>query len=191
MTRLTFHNLKPLVNSMKSFNADKERFSFVFNHLTFDCIFSFTNAGYEILVGVHQKNFAILLNCNSNFVVELTDENYFKLSQILNLTYHGNNFSSIVFLRLLSSKIKPDFSGYKCTYSDLFPFLKCRLVYEQDKIYFKGWNDHQKDGRKARNFDKTEFFLGKNVSDYCRKNNISSLWTDMPNEKVSVTKPWE
>lgn len=61
MTRLTFHNLKPLVNSMKSFNADKERFSFVFNHLTFDCIFSFTNAGYEILVGVHQKTLPFYL----------------------------------------------------------------------------------------------------------------------------------
>lgn len=54
---------------------------------------------------------------------------------------------------------------------------------KKDKIYFCGWNDHQKDGRQARNFDKTEYFLGKKVAEYCRENNISSLWSDIPRDE--------
>ena len=47
----------------------------------------------------------------------------------------------------------------------------------KEKIYFCGWNDHITDKRKARNFDKTEYYFGPRVANYCRRNNISSLWT--------------
>ena len=59
-----------------------------------------------------------------------------------------------------------------------------------EKIYFKGWNDHIKDHNKARNFEKTEFYFGKEIADYCRKNNISSLWTHIASEKKLYYNPW-
>ena len=65
------------------------------------------------------------------------------------------------------------------------------LKNEADKIYFRGWNDHLIDHRTARNFDKTEYYFGKRVADYCRVNNISSLWTDIPRDALNVTNPWE
>ena len=62
---------------------------------------------------------------------------------------------------------------------------------DEDKIYFCGWNDHKADKRKAHNFDKTEFYLGKKVADYCRANNISSLWSDIPRDERRLTNPWD
>ena len=59
------------------------------------------------------------------------------------------------------------------------PFRKkyIKAADEPDKTVFVGWNDHKLDKRVARNFGKTELFLGKKVADFCRCNNISSLWT--------------
>lgn len=69
-------------------------------------------------------------------------------------------------------------------------YLPYRNVDENNKIYFCGWNDHIRDKRTAHNFDKTEFFLGKAVADYCRQNNISSMWTDIQCDEINITFPW-
>ena len=63
--------------------------------------------------------------------------------------------------------------------SHLMPFRRrfISTADEQDKTVFIGWNNHKKDGRTARNFNKTKLFFGNNVMEFCIKNNISSLWT--------------
>ena len=33
--------------------------------------------------------------------------------------------------------------------------------------------------------------LGKKVADYCRANNISSLWSDIPRDERRLTNPWD
>ena len=59
-------------------------------------------------------------------------------------------------------------------YTELYRYLPYRKVDEADKKYFCGWNNHIKDKRTANNFDKTEFYFGKKIADYCRINNI--IW---------------
>ena len=39
-------------------------------------------------------------------------------------------------------------------------------------------------------YEKTEFYFGKEVADYCRVNNISSLWTHIAKEEDTFYNPW-
>ena len=132
----------------------------------------------------------MLIKVSSDYVAELKADDYFNLCHWLNLSYKNGGFTSNMFLNLLSSKMPDKYSGYKFSYEDMVPYLKCKPVDEAEKIYFKGWNDHIKDHNKARNFEKTEFYFGKEIADYCRKNNISSLWTHIASEKKLYYNPW-
>lgn len=185
------HDLIPLIDDMKLNNIDKEHYFFDYNNFRFDVILSITHQGYEILVAVHTHNWGCVLNMNKYYNIEISNEVYFSLCKLLNLNWSKNHFSSAAFLQLLSKNSPSKSKCIGVNYLTLRDYLPYRRVDETDKIYFSGWNDHKKDKRKARNFDKTEFFFGKSVADYCRKNNISSLWSDTPRNAVKVINPWE
>lgn len=190
-SKLRLYNLEYLVDDMLRHNVDKTKFNFSYAKTDVDVIVAIMSAGYELLIGLRsKKQEAFVIYVDKNFVAELTSNDYFRLCAAFNLNYDNDKFSSNVFLNLLSLKIPKQYSGQQCTYKDLIPFVKTRIVEESDKLYFKGWNDHIKDSRKARNFDKTEFFFGKIVADYCRKHNISSIWTDKTSEEYTYKNPW-
>lgn len=189
MSMLKFPRLQSLVEDMNKNHVDKDRFGFQYKY-HFDVIVSIVHNGYDLLIGIHEINYGLVVHVSPNFVAELTGDDYYSLCTNLNLSYQKDNFSSSVFLKLLSSKIPEKYSGYKHNYKNMFPFLKYQQVDESEKKYFVGWNDHAKDHRQARNFSKTEFYLGKAVADYCRDHNISSLWTKYPSEEEHYTDPW-
>lgn len=182
---------QPLTLDMKLNNIDKEHYQFKFNGFTFDVILSIISDGYEILVAIHTHNWGCVLYMNNNFNIEMQDNDYYTLRNILNLNWNTNHFNSSGFLQLLSEQA-PRFSN-RCgvEYTELRRYISYRHVDEEEKIYFCGWNDHRRDKRKAHNFDKTEFYFGKNVADYCRKNNISSLWSDIPRDEKLLIMPWD
>lgn len=179
-----------LINDMNENNIDKEHYHFDFNGFRFDVILSIVQNGYEILVAIHTANWGCVLNMNNNFYIEVPDNVYFTLRKILKLDWNTNHFNSVAFLRLLSER-SPKRSNCKgVEYAELRNYLSYRHVDEENKIYFCGWNDHKRDHRNARNFDKTEFFFGKNIADYCRTHNISSMWSDIPRDEQRVINPW-
>lgn len=176
---------------MKANNVDKEHYLFNYNGFTFDVILSIANIGYEILIAIHTHNWGCVLQMNNNYNVDMADQDYYSLCNILNLNWSKNHFNSSAFLRLLSENSPQCSNGQGVDYKELRKYLPYRQVDESEKKYFCHWNDHQKDHRTARNFDKTEFYFGKKVADYCRKNNISSIWSDTPRDERKVTKPWD
>lgn len=184
-------DLIPLIEDMKSNKIDKEHYCFHYKGFVFDVILSITYRGYEILIAVHTHNWGCVLNMNEYYNINIPDEVYFSLCKLLNLNWNINHFSSAVFLQLLSKNSPKKSQCLGVDYQVLRRFLPYRHVDEEDKIYFCGWNDHVKDKRKAHNFDKTEFFFGRSIADYCRKNNISSLWSDIPRNELNTTLPWE
>lgn len=97
----------------------------------------------------------------------------------------------IKFLLLLSAHAPKKTKCLIVPVSELQFFAHSKGVEESEKIYFKGWNAHLSDNRQARNFDKTEFYFGKEIADYCRANNISSIWTSEPSEEKQYTNPSE
>ena len=194
VSKLTFPNISDLVPTMRMSAVDKEHFSFPYARQTIDCILSLCEKGCELLVGVHMLNFGfvvpIMRNKRGLYIGELSDNDYNAFCRALGLTFRGDGFSSNTLLKLLSSNIPVKSTGQRVSYEEMRRFVKCRHVDEADKIYFKGWNDHKADGKIARNFDKTEFYCGKEVADYCRANNISSIWTDIKSDELTYKVPW-
>lgn len=194
MSKLTFPNLSTLIPDMMNNHLDKEHFAFNYSNQTIDCILSFSNGHYELLVGIHALNYGFVVTIYQNgvgaYVAEITDNVYRDFCRVLNLSYRGDGFTSNTLLKLLSSHIPPASSGVKITYKTMRQYTKCRPVEESEKIYFKGWNNHVVDKNKAHNFDKTEFYFGKKVADYCRRNNISSLWTNIYRDETRYRNPW-
>ena len=194
MSKLTFHNLRQLVPDMKIKGIEKEHFAFSYARQTIDCIFCFCGEHFELLVGVHVLNFGFVLtitrNYKGDYIAELTDDDYITFCNRLNLTYKNDGFTSNTLLKLLSSHVPIKSSGVNVTYETMRSYAHYYHVNEEDKIYFKGWNNHVRDNNIARNFDKTEFYFGKKVADYCRKNNISSIWTANPREQKMYHMPW-
>ncbi len=182
---------EPLINDMKNNNIDKEHYAFDYNGFRFDVILSFAHHGYELLVAIHTHNWGCVLTMNENYNIEVPDDIYYSLCDLLNLNWNINHFGSRTFLQLLSEHAPQRSNHQGVNYTELRNYLPYRNVEEADKIYFRGWNDHLIDHRTARNFDKTEYYFGKRVADYCRVNNISSLWTDIPRDALNVTNPWE
>lgn len=194
MSKLTFPHLDTLVPDMLNKGIYKEHFAFNYSRQTLDCIFSFSNNRYELLVGIHELNYGFVVTIyqsgGGSYIAEITDDTYKEFCRVLNLSYRGDGFTSNTLLNLLSSHIPPISNGIRITYETMRQYTKCRKVEESEKIYFKGWNDHVKDGNTAHNFDKTEFYFGTEVADYCRKNNISSLWTHINREQELYRNPW-
>ena len=164
---------EPLIQDMIRNDVYKEHYCFDFNGFRFDVVFSIVQNGYEVLVAIHKENWGCVLNIDKNYFVEMDSYTYHTLCRILGLNWKNDGFNSAVFLRLLSEK-SPQYSNCRgVDYKDLRLYIPYRSVEEKDKIYFCGWNDHTKDKRKAHNFDKTEFFFGKKVAEYCKANNFS------------------
>lgn len=171
-------------------NVEKEHYQFTYNGFKFDVILSIVNSGYEILVAIHTHNWGCVLKMSNNFIIEVPDDVYFSLCKVLHLNWNINHFNSVAFLRLLSENSPRKSNCQGVDYKELRKYLLYRHVDEKDKIYFCGWNDHTKDKRKAHNFDKTEFYFGKSVANYCRENNISSLWSDIAKNEQRLKMPW-
>lgn len=187
---MSFNKFQSLINDMNINNIDKEHYTFTYNHLIFDVIFSITGQGYEILAAVHMYNWGCLLKMDRKLNMQMADADYFSLCNLLNLTWKENHFSSYKFLLLLSEKAPKQSNKAGVKYTELYRYLPYRKVDEADKKYFCGWNNHIKDKRTAHNFDKTEFYFGRKIADYCRINNISSLWSYTIRDEKHFTNPW-
>lgn len=188
----TFTNIPFLVKDMENHDAEKDHFNFVLRGHRFDCIFSFVENGYELLIGIFDCNVGFLIPINKRFVGEFSDKDYYRLMDVLGLKYDKDHpFTSAAFLRILSEKIPVTFSGHSPAPETMRQYRICKDIDESEKKYFCGWNDHEKDKRTARNFEKTEFYFGKKYADYCCRNNVSSLWSDKPRDSKKYTAPWD
>ena len=134
--------LKQLTDNMKENNLDKEHYTFVYNNFFFDVILSIVSNGYEILVAIHTENWGCVLNMDHFFNVEMSDNDYYTLRDILHLNWNDNHFGSRTFLQLLSDHAPTQSNLNGVTPVEMRRYLPYRQVEESLKIYFCGWNDH-------------------------------------------------
>lgn len=186
---MTAYALRALAYDMRTNNVEMERFSFTFNKKVFDCILVVKPNSYEILVGVRNENWACILYMDMHLQVAMSDHDFFALCDLLNLKPGAHHFTSFDFLLLLSKSAPKKPSGVKVMPGQLRAFSKVADVEEGDKIYFVSWMTHIRDGRTARNIKKTEFFFGTKVAEFCKRNNISSVWSANPTDEKYAALP--
>lgn len=182
-----FYHFRQLYLDMMNNGKSQEKFRFVINRVEFESIFLIDRNPFELLVGVRAHQFAFTLEIRKGFVTTLPDDVYYKICEILQLSYSEDHFSSFKFLSEIDRAIPLCCSPNRVQPHEVAYYK--RNVPECEKIYFYGWNDHLKDKRDAQNFEKTRLLLGDKVADFCRENNISSMWTDRPSDAVTYYDP--
>ena len=161
-----------------------EHFDFMLKGFVFDVIFLCGETPFVLMIGIKPANFFTSVPVHAGYQVDLLDDgDFYALKHLLGLNGDGEPFTSYKFLRYLDDHIPLQLSAGEVDeelYALLPPKAK-KKVDEERKIYFAGWNDHRKDGRQARNFEKTRIMTGSaKIAGYCRRNNISSMWSDTP-----------
>lgn len=185
--------LKALTSSMAKSKKDIEQFYITYANVQFDVIYDISKSPFELLIGAVGLNWACVLKIKQGFATQMSDTDFYELCKILNLKPGKETFTSYKFLEFVVDKAPKHCSKTPVHPDHFIKFIKRnkRIVSESDKIYFKGWNNHVKDGRMAHNFDKTELFFGKHIAEYCRQNNISSVWTDVKPNNILIKNPWD
>ena len=190
---IRMNGLFSLVSDMRQKHNPKEQFICNYANVTFDVILDIDTIPFEMMIGAKGFQFACIILIKDKFMAEMKDNDFYKLCDILQLQPGKNTFTSFMFLKSIESQLPKKSSGIKAAPYKIARFKTSQLkhVEESDKIYFYGWNDHKKDGRQAKNFEKTKLFFGIEIENYCRKNNISSMWTDDPSKNKPADNPWE
>lgn len=194
MSYYTFQNLQPLCSSMGKSKKSLEVFSFTYK-LQFECLLDLAENPFQMLVGIPGANFAFVLKIEKGYKAKIEDSDYFRLCELLNLTYKNDQFSSFSFLKFVDSNIPK-----QCT-PNLVPPEKILKFKEQsfsqkereEGFIFCGWLPHK--GRnnghlnKDENLPKTRKIFGTYVADFCERNDISSKWTIDETKRVIPTFP--
>lgn len=187
-------NLASLHQDMQRKHHTKAQFAFSLRGLAFDVIFTIDEVPFQLLVGVKYANFFFRVPVHRGYWADsLDDPTFYQLKDLLGLTPHGEKFTSFKFLAMLNEHVPTYVTGTEVQlheYVSLLPLAERRQVDEVDKIYFVGWKHHLNDGCQARNFDKTFRMTGSQaLADYCRKHNISSMWSDKPRDRQAFAFP--
>lgn len=178
---MKLNGLKEFHNSMKINGVKKSKFIFTYNNVVFDIFFFTDEVPYKLCIGGRANNFYFELNVKKGYIIDINiGDKYLRLLEILGLKYNQDSpFKTIYFFNELNKNIpKKIDTNNKWKPSD-YAIYK-RNVEEAEKIYFCGWFDNDKVGKKVRekNLEKTKEILGTDAYLMCKKNNISSKWTD-------------
>lgn len=186
---MKLYQIRPLLQDMGRNKAKQDKFSFKYNGVTFDVIVFLEYTPFELLFGVVDHNFSFVLKLHSGYDLEdLSNDVFYELCRILNLKPSKEGLTSFKFLKYFADRIPNKYSGRKVEPHEIAVHKK-RNVPDSDKIYFKGWRSHETDGRQVQNLEKTRAWLGEEAYEYCKKYNISSCWSDIPNERKPYYPP--
>ena len=178
---MKLNGIKEFHNSMKINGVKKSKFIFTYNNVVFDIFFFTDEVPYKLCIGGRANNFYFELNVKKGYIIDINiGDKYLRLLEILGLKYNPDSpFKTIYFFNELNKNIpKKIDTNNKWKPSD-YAIYK-RNVEEAEKIYFCGWFDNDKVGKKVRekNLEKTKEILGTDAYLMCKKNNISSKWTE-------------
>lgn len=178
-------NLENLYNSMKTENQTRVAFPFEYNERGFSCLFLVDILPYRLHVSsLGNRPFIIEFELNEQFEIKenMNNEDYINLVRYLNLRYNPENrFRPKFFLERLNLGIP--IHTRNPNYSEVL--RNSRNIEENEKIYFCGWLDNKKRNYNVspKNLYKTKIAFGDKYFEICRKNNISSRWTNVKNEE--------
>lgn len=187
-----FRNMGPLCSSMARSKKDMEQFQVTINGVIFDCIINIGSQPFELMVGTINYKFSCILHIKRGYVTELSDTDYFRICDILDLHYSINHFTSSKFLehidnglpqRATNRTVKPqDVARYK---ADILSISERKEGY-----IFCDWLRHEgQNNGHARNIEKTRLLLGNRIANFCKEHDISSKWTTDETKEQSVKMP--
>ena len=189
---MKLERLEKLNTNMKQQGMIKTKFEFKFRKLTFSVIYIAEKLPYELLFGCRAQNLFFVVKVEQGFMVDTYLGNAYRtLCQALELKPNPDNkFSSNVFFKDFSTIIPINTSPNNIpTITEIA--LNSRDVEDSQKVYFLGWLSH--DGVQSKpseaNLLKTKRICGQATYDICRRNYISSRWTDIKERAQQYKEP--
>lgn len=182
--------IKPLLSDMGKNNAKMDKFRFTYNKVEFEVIIFIDRNPFELLFGILDENFSFILELKKGYQLSnLSNQDFFRLCDILNLKPGKETFTSFKFLKYFAKRLPTQYSKNNIEPHEI-AWYKSKYVPESHKIYFLGWRTYgPESSHSAKNFKKTREFLGEETYEFCKKNNISSRWTDEPKEREDYYTP--
>ena len=186
---MKLYEIKPLLQDMGRNKVKQDKFSFRYANLQFQVIILIEREPFELLFGLVDYNFSFTLCLRKGFELDdMPDDVYFYLRSLMKLQKCDEVLTSYKLMQYFAARIPQKYSGKKVEPHEIAVY-KQRDVPESKKIYFKGWQSHETDGKHVKNLEKTRQWLGNDAYEYCKKYNISSCWSDHPSERKPYYSP--
>lgn len=196
-----FPSIIPWIRDMERNSADRDHFYTIYATIRFDILICLDTKPYEILIGASGLNWACTLIISEDFEMQMNDDDFYDLRNLLNpyLRHEGNQkFGSYLFLRFICQHAPTKYTKKMVSPSAVRTCSPKRAndINERDRTVFYRWMPQSDTGRNAKNFEKTEYYFGKRVADYCREHNISSQWITEEqainmNIRTILKTPWD
>lgn len=172
--------LRNVKREMDKLGTKVEPIPFVYNKKGFSCIFDIGAVPYRLIMttlGLHPQAFRFDVVSGYLLVPKLSQEEMIQLVRYLQLKPDPNhNFTIEDMMRVFNRrakdhvvKVETASGSSKNTENDDGP-----------KPYFLKWKHNKKNHVTEENLDKTERYMGRQMKEYCERNNVSSCWSKDP-----------
>jgi hypothetical protein len=178
--------IKTLYKEMKESGEYRQQFDFCYNKTDARVLFLIDINPYLLCFSAigRQKYFQVELQRGFLINTYLDPDTLNRLRDVFNIgRTKSGEFSTKEFFRFFNTHIPQHIKHTKKVRpEDVAPHIRGNIE-ESNKIYFwrfrvNGVNEHVSE----MNLDKTKALLGKEAYQMCRKNNISTQWTDQHDE---------
>jgi len=192
---MKLQNLPHLRKSMREQDITQTKFDFRFRSLLFLVVYIAEKFPHELLFGCRLKNLFFIVQVNVGYIIStnLETSTYKALVAALDLRFDPNNpFSPTIFFQDFDNNTPTTTNPKNIPKVSEIAQLR-RDVEDSEKIYFFGWRVNEIKNSKVspENLDKTRKICGMATYEFCKKNNISSCWTDDAAKEVPYYKPPE
>ena len=180
---LKMPGLARLHSAMKVASIQRVRFRIKYNHLVFEGVFLADLSPYELALSCLDHDFVLFFTVNQNYEISAyLGDKYSLLVKVLNTgAGTGKKLISSDFLQEIDAKL-PHRVGDADRAERVDVVRVYRDVEESEKIHFVRFIPHDKKGGRhvtIENLKKTRRLMGQDTYDWCRKNNVSTGWTDV------------
>lgn len=174
---MKLEGLRPLVADMRKNDISKTQFEFEINNVVFDVAFFINKSPYQLLFGAKNHRCSFFVDVKNGFEIShiITPKSAYKdLCAALNLKFDPDNpFSPKKFYSEFAGKIPSQVHGKN---SKSIPGLTQAVTDPSDFGVFSHWKIHSTQNVKSPNLLKTETAFGKEVMEFCKRQNVSSCW---------------
>lgn len=172
--------------SMRQVGIDRATFRITHNHLVFSGVFLVDSTPWQFGLACIGHNFTLRFDVSKRYEIATYIHDPKALGSLITAlgtgAASGHRFSPNEFLHEIDAALPATVTkNDRPRPADMA--LHRRDVEEADKIHFCGWGPHARDGThhvRAKNLHKTRALLGEADYEWCKRNDVSTKWTDDP-----------
>ncbi|WP_305928000.1 topoisomerase DNA-binding C4 zinc finger domain-containing protein [Bacillus mycoides] len=177
-------------------NTNRILFNFQFNEMHVTGIY--LSISKSILISCNNTNAGWVVESNekSNINTYIPNDIFTKISHlVLTEEIPGSTTVKPFFAELKQNLMKLPLEKFKEPTSEQFftaiGTTKTRdLKYDEkgkgERVFFKTWSRHVVNNVSPLNLNKTRRWFGKDIYEFCKENNISSVWMDIPSKNIQT-----